>query len=156
MPPALDQLASLLEQDVCLVGIGNRLKGDDAVGPMLIDAVRDQVSFACIDAGVAVENHLEQIVSRGGGDVLFFDAMDFGGEPGEIRMFQPGETAGDLSTHALSLQLAADYVRARCGTDIWLVGIQPGDIGLEHDLSESVQQALDRLRATIVSALPDR
>jgi len=153
MPPAvLDQLASLLTRDVCLVGIGSRLKGDDAAGPMLIDAIRDEVSFVCIDAGVAVENHLERIVSQCGDSVLFFDAMDFGGSPGEIRLFSPGETAGDLSTHALSLEMAADYVSTRCGADTWLVGIQPEDIGLDHELSQPVRQALKQIGEVIRSA----
>ena len=58
-------LKSLLSNasKLCIVGIGNRMKGDDAAGPMLIDLLDGRTKATCIDAGVAPENYLEKIVA---------------------------------------------------------------------------------------------
>lgn len=138
-------LRPLLRGKVCVVGVGNRMRGDDAVGPMVIDAIGTGAVYPCIDAGVAPENHLEKIAASHPRTVLLIDAVDFQGEPGEIRVFRPGDSSGGLSTHALSLELAAQYLGNRCGADTWLVGIQPVQLTMEADLTPAVEEAVARL-----------
>lgn len=153
---ALAQLADLLTHDLCLVGVGNRLKGDDAAGPALVDSVRGEVGFPCIDAGTAVENHLERIVAAGADVVLIVDAMDFEGRPGEFRLFRPEDiAAGAVSTHALSLTLTADYLRGRCAATVRLLGIQPRTIALGEMISPPVRRGLQRIAAALVSPARD-
>ncbi len=147
-----DTLHPLLRGNVCLVGVGNRLRGDDAVGPVVIDALKGNCSFPCVDAGVAPENHLEKIVAHHPDTVLMIDAVDFQGEPGKIRVFRPGDSSGGLSTHALSLELAAQYLANRCGAETWLVGIQPAQVTMEAGLTPAVEEAAGRL-VTVLGSL---
>ena len=48
---------------------------------------------------MAPENYLEKIVKTQPETVLFIDAINFNGDPGEVRIFNPEEiAAGGLST----------------------------------------------------------
>jgi len=149
---------SLFGGKVCVVGVGNRMKGDDAAGPLAVDAMSELDGIACIDAGVAPENHLEQIVARSPDTVLIIDAVDFNAEPGELRIFPPDGLSGGLSTHALSLSLVADYLEQRCGASTWLIGIQPAQVTLGSPVTPAVQQTITRLvaylQATCLLILP--
>ena len=61
--PPEDPLARMCSRNICIVGVGNRTKGDDAAGPTLIDLLADSASRHCIDAGIAPENYLEKIAA---------------------------------------------------------------------------------------------
>jgi hydrogenase 3 maturation protease len=145
----INQLTSLLRRGACLVGVGNRLKGDDAAGPLLVDALEAFGAVVCLDAGMAPENHLERIVATGATVVVLVDAMDFGEAPGALQLLEAASLAGGLSTHALSLELVTDYLRARGVGEVWLLGIQPAHIGLDAELSSPVRCAIDEIAAAV-------
>jgi hydrogenase maturation protease len=68
-----------------VIGIGNRLRGDDALGPIVADALRERLS-------VPVREHTGESLSliaewSGAESVILVDAVRSGGEPGEIRRF---------------------------------------------------------------------
>ena len=149
-------LRPILRGSVCIVGVGNRLRVDAAVGPMVLDALRGNCTFPCIDAGVAPENYLEKIATHHPDTVLLVDAVDFRGEPGEIRVFRPDDSSGGLSTHALSLELAAQYLANRCGAETWLVGIQPAQVAMEADVTAEVKEAVRRLVEALGGAAQSR
>jgi len=147
-----EELASILKRTVCLVGVGNRMKGDDAFGPLLIDRLAGSIRFTCIDAGVAPENYLERIIRVGAGTVLFADAADFGGRPGELRIIEPRRLSGNaLSTHALSLGLAAEYLSKRGAGRILLLAVQPAAAGLGDPVSTPVAATLESLAKWFVA-----
>ena len=131
---------------LCVVGVGNRLRGDDAAGPELIDRLGGQGRLHCLDAGVAPENYLEKIVQIKPDTVLLVDAIDFGGAAGALR-FLPAEqvAGGGLSSHALSLQVACDYLRQRASVRIFILGIQPAQLKLNSPLSVAVSAAVAKL-----------
>jgi len=131
------------------------MKGDDAAGVRLIDLVTGQVQAECIDAGVAPENFLEKIVGLAPSTVLLVDATTFGGTPGEIRIFKPEEiSSGGLSTHALSLQMVSDYLKARVEAQVLLIGIQPEATRTsDGNLSPSVAYAVKELAKVMVDVL---
>ncbi|MBL7076556.1 MAG: hydrogenase maturation protease [Kiritimatiellae bacterium] len=145
----ISHLAALLQRDACLVGVGNRLKGDDAAGPLLVDALGSVPGVLCLDTGVAPENYLEQIVATGASIVVIVDAMDVGEAPGSVRLFEGASLTGGLSTHALSLELVTDYLRARGVAEVWLLGIQPEHIGLDAELSSPVRCAINEIAAAV-------
>ena len=122
----LDRLGEHLAGRVCLVGIGNRLAGDDGAGSAVAERLAGRVAARIIDAGIAPENHLEPIVRDEPDTIVLVDAVDFGGEPGSVRMLDPGAlSAGGLSTHATSLGMVHDYLRARSPARAVILGIQP-------------------------------
>ncbi len=143
------------------------MKGDDAVGCLVADALSDLEGVEVIDAGVAPENYIEPVVKLNPDRVLIVDACAFGGEPGEFRLFPRAEIdqlAGSMvSTHTLPLSITVAMLGQRISGEIHLLGIQPGGmakcewrsanpefgnresgcgIALESVLSEPVAQAL--------------
>lgn len=149
----IESLRRILKGRVCVLGVGNRIRGDDAVGSLLIDRVSPRSSFECVDAGCAPENHLERVVRYNPDTLLIVDAVDFDGRPGELRLFSHNDIGeGGLSTHALSLGMTCDYIRARgCLCQVHLLGIQPADTGLDQPLSPAVREALESLHGLLCS-----
>ena len=136
---------------VCILGVGNRMHGDDGVGSLLVDRISGRISVDCMDAGIAPENFLEKIVKLAPDTVLIVDAVDFGGRHGEIRIFNPQDiVCGGISTHALSLQMVCEYLKERIPVRVFLIGIQPQAIGLGQELSSIVAKALDSLAAILL------
>ncbi len=141
-----DKLRERLLGRVCVVGVGNRWRGDDGVGPSVIDARDGEAPGVWIDAGVAPENHLERIARPDPDTVLIVDAVDFGGSPGECRLIEPAALDNVvISTHAGSLSMISDYLRARCSARVDVIGIQPERIDPREGLSESVARSAEKL-----------
>lgn len=147
-------LADSLDGKVCVLGVGSRRHGDDAVGPLLVDALRERTHATLIDAGTVVENYLEAVARSRPDTVLIVDATDFGGTPGEARVLDPQAVhAGGLSTHASSLGVIAGYLQARTGARLVVLGVQPCNLDMDTKPSAAVTRALARLRDEILTAL---
>ena len=147
-----DGLRQNLKGKVCVVGIGNRLKGDDAAGPELIDRIAGRVHFHCLDAGVAPENYLEKIAGINPDTILLVDAMDFGGEAGACRLFATDQImGGGLSSHALSLRMTCDYLQQRILAHVFILGIQPAQVKMNQPLSAVVSAGIEKLAAELTA-----
>jgi hydrogenase 3 maturation protease len=153
-PDAIADLVGALAERVCVLGLGNRDRGDDAAGPRLIDLLRGRVPFPCWDAGPAPENFLEKVASERPDVVLLVDAADFGGIPGEIRVLDPDELAGTISTHCGSLGLVADYLRARTSARVCLVAVQAVSTRPGQAISPEVAGAVRVLAERLVASRP--
>lgn len=140
------ELAPRLLGKVCWIGIGNTQRGDDGVGPALIERLANQ-GWQTVDAGVAPENHLEKVVNTRPDTLLLVDAADWGGRPGAVQLLEPGDAAAlSLSTHALSLDLVAAYWAERLPqARIHLLAIQPGSLEWEPALSPAVADTVNQL-----------
>ena len=131
-----DDLAGFLLGPAVLVGIGNRLRGDDAFGPTLIDRLRGRVGWTLIDAGDVPENFVGKIVASGAPRALLLDTARWGGEPGEIGFFSPDAIPwGGVSTHGASLRLLCDLLQARGGCAAALLGAEPLSMEVSAPLS---------------------
>jgi len=131
---------------VVVLGVGNRFRRDDGVGSLLAEQLEGQTNVHVIDAGAVPENYLEMVARSRPDTILILDAVDFGGAPGDLRILEP-ELVGPsgVSTHALSLQITADFLRARTQAHLVVLAIQPADIGLGTELSETTDRTMDKL-----------
>jgi hydrogenase maturation protease len=151
----LADLRRILTGRVVIVGVGNRWRGDDGAGCALIDRAAERTSAVCLDAGVAPENFLEKAAAARPDTVLFVDAASFAGDAGEIRIFTPDQIApAGLSTHALSLKMAAEYLKVRTGARIYMAGIQAGTREPGETLSPPVEDAVAELSRALEEACP--
>jgi hydrogenase maturation protease len=140
------QLRDFIDGRVCLLGIGNRYWHDDGVGSLLAEALESCQGFDVIDAGFIPENHLETVARKNPKTILMADATDFGGKPGQVRLLYPDKVAySGLSTHAGSLRMLAEYLKARTQASIALLAIQPADTSAGEGLSEEVDLTLKSL-----------
>lgn len=141
----------LANKKVAIVGVGNRLRGDDGVGSVIAEqlqllGVRDEErgtenvapNATVIDAETVPENYLGLLLDLKPDVVLFVDAVDFGGRAGEWVLL-PLSVLGDKvpSTHTVSLKLLGQILETN-GVESWLLAIQPGQIGFGAPMSEAV------------------
>jgi len=153
---AAEQLREYLQGKALIMGIGNPLRGDDGAGPRLIESLRESGSKSLlIDAGSAPERHLGEVKAAAPECVLLVDAVDFGGNPGEVRLFSR-EELGDwrpLSTHRLPLRLVMEYLEEETKARVLLLGIQPHLESFGQCLSVPVRQTVEAL-AVLLKMLP--
>ncbi len=149
------QLNKLRGSKTLIVGIGNLLKGDDAVGPLVCRQLTGKTCAELIDAGTVPENYIQPIIEKAPQNLLIIDAIDFGAPPGTIRVFKP-EQLGSLviSTHTLSPRLFVDMVRRNIKVDVYFVGVQPAQTQLGQSLSDEVNEAVQQLTHTLAEIFP--
>jgi len=146
-----------IEEFLCpgmvVVGIGNRLRGDDGFGPFLVDDLRGRVGWPLVDAGETPENHIGRIVSLSPERVLLLDAVAWGARPGEIGFFPSEAIPFDgVCTHSMSLRLFADMLTARADCRVGLLGIQPKGLELGRPLSAEVGSGVREVAACLAEA----
>lgn len=145
-------LKAFLGPCAVLVGIGNRLRGDDAFGPILVDLLQGKVHWPVLDVGETPENYIGSILSLEPKQVLLLDAAKWGAPPGKIGFFPSGEILwGSISTHAASLRLFAEVLGDRGGCVAALLAAQPGSTEMGAPLSTEVKQSVNAIAACVES-----
>ena len=141
-----------------IVGIGNVLKGDDASGPLVCEKLRQaNVSAHVIDASTVPENYIRTIIRKKPQNLLLIDAIDFGGESGEIRVFKPEQLSSlVISTHTLSPRIFIDMIRKSIELDVYCIGIQPAQTQLGTPVSEQVSKAIQQLCRILTEIFPPK
>jgi hydrogenase 3 maturation protease len=151
----LRQLNKLRNSATLIVGIGNVLKGDDGVGPLVCEQLTGKIRAELIDAGTVPENYIQPIIKKAPRNLLVIDAIDFGAPAGTIRIFEPEQlNSHAFSTHALSPRLFVDMVYQSIKVDIYFIGIQPAQTQLGESVSPQASQAVQQLSQTLVELFP--
>ncbi|AFC99068.1 hydrogenase maturation protease [Methanocella conradii HZ254] len=147
------RLHGVRPESVVLVGVGNRLRGDDAIGPAIIDMLKGHVPHA-LDVGEAPENYTSMIKRLKPSVIIFLDALDFGGMPGSVTLVESEEIQRyGASTHGLSLEVAMDYLRLETGAVVFLIGVQPERVGEGEGLSPSLVKPINDLARALIEAI---
>ena len=137
-----------------VVGVGNVMKGDDGAGPELVaELLRRGFPLPCVDATEVPENYAGWVPKQGLEAVVFVDAVDFGGEPGECRVI-PFEhlMISASNTHRMSLHYTVMYLRDEWEGDAILVGVQPERLTLGEGLSDKVSAGVSALADVLLDA----
>jgi hydrogenase 3 maturation protease len=147
----LAALGKLRGSKTVIVGIGNTLKGDDAVGPLICEQLRDVgLSAELIDAGTVPENYIGKIIRKAPQNLVIIDAVDFAAPAGTISLFETEQLSSlAFSTHAPSPRLFVDMIKNEIEMEVYFIGVQPEHVGLGQPLSSRVSQALKRLKAVL-------
>src|SRR4030042_1417980 len=151
-----EHLNKLHGSKTVIVGIGNTLKGDDGVGPLICQQLRHaKVCAELIDAGTVPENYIQQSIKKTPQNLLIIDAIDFQAPPGTIEIFKPEQLNSTVvSTHTLSPRLFAEMVSRNIRVDVYFVGIQPAHTRLGDSMSPQVCQAAQQLVQTLIDVFP--
>ena len=136
-----------------VIGVGNVLRGDDGAGPALVAALRNRFGLPLVDASEVPENYGGWIVREKLESVVFVDAVDFGGQPGEFRIIPIDRLlVSASSTHRLSLHYLIRYLEDEWDGEAILVGMQPKGLQLGEGLSAEVQAAVTSLAEALRGA----
>ncbi len=152
----LEQLDKLRGSSTVIVGIGNTLKGDDAVGPLVCEQLEQaEISAYIIDAGTVPENYIQPIINKAPRNLLLIDAIDFNASPGTIKIFKSEQLNSIvISTHTLSPHLFIDMILQSIKPEVYCIGIQPAQTQLGQPVSSLVSQAIKLLCGILIEIFP--
>lgn len=157
------------EAVVLVLGVGNAMKGDDGVGPLLVhrlvekgaavgtpDELRDgRPRIVALDCGTTPENYTSVIRRLKPKMLLIVDAAEMELEAGACRIISRDRVSSlGLSTHSMPLTLFMSYVDDLV-EHIVLVGVQPHSMALGVAISPEVASAADDLAECIVRGSVD-
>lgn len=140
-------------RDVLVLGLGNPLRGDDGIGPRVIEALEKRGlpdSVETLDAGTGGLDLLRVIEEQD--RVVIVDAADVGKQPGQFVRFTPdqvllSEATERFSFHHAGLAEVFSLTRAlgRPLPPVVIFGVQPEDVGWRQGLSPAVEAGLPAL-----------
>ena len=142
-----------------VLGIGNRLGGDDAAGTGVVDILNQRrhraktllpAEIMAIDAGTAPESYTSVIRQHRPDLLILVDAADMGLPPGALRTIMPEKISVlSFSTHHMPLSLFISYVKEFCGK-VLLVGVQPERTETGRRISKAVRKSVKKLAEAIL------
>lgn len=135
-----------------VIGVGNRDRGDDAIGPVVVDVVRERFDdryATCVVEGdlsdLSLSWHQDQ-------DVVIVDAMVSGRPAGDVWEFDALEEqlridSGLLSSHGVGLAEAIELARIldRLPRSLTIIAIEATTFGQFDELTPEVAGAADRV-----------
>lgn len=130
-----------------ILGIGNTLRGDDGLGPKVIDWLSEQdlpPDVALVDGGTSGLAIVSQMMGQR--RAIIVDAADLHGAPGEWRRFSPdsvnlkgNDTTFSLHFAGLTEALTLAATLKVLPEEVIIYGVQPACIDWMSELSAEVQ-----------------
>jgi hydrogenase maturation protease len=135
-----------------VIGVGNPLRGDDGIGVLLMEELTrkkiEGVEF--IDGGTGGINLIHDLAKFD--LVVILDAVDFGGECGETRIFSVDDVLRDTEkirfcTHENDLfnVIKISKKLGEAPDEIFIFGVQPKDFSPKMEISQELRQSMDRI-----------
>ena len=129
-----------------IITVGNHFRADDGVGPYIASGLMPSAKLLVIDAGSTPENVIDQAAKLSPERIIFIDAADFGGMPGELRIIDHEHIPeASLSTHSVPLPVISRILYEDTKAKIYFIGIQPKSVEHKEGLSAEVKLAADAL-----------
>jgi len=151
-----DAIAST-DGPTALVGIGNILRGDDAVGLKIASKLRSNLGPAPAkgirihQAADAPEMLLSKLAASGT-RIIIFDAVDASADPGKIVCAKLGDTKyGFFATHNIPLKIVPGLAERL--NDVLVVGVQPESLEVGEGLSDVVKRSAGRVVEAVTRAV---
>jgi len=142
------EIKTRLTGRVAIIGLGNIIRGDDGLGPKLIELLKEKkIKAALFDCGTAPENYIFPILSTSCETIVLIDAASMDSEPGSIKIFDLDKiTNVSFSTHSPSPRLFTDLLQTgRDNLNIFIISVQPKTTVLGGHMSKEVLKGLDVL-----------
>ena len=146
---------------ILVLGIGNSLMNDDALGVTAIEQLKERYHFPAgvtvVDGGTLGLDLLPML--EGVRKLLVIDAIDMGAPPGALFRLQgeevPRAFASKLSVHQMGVQdlLAVAELQGHVPEELVVWGVQPGSIEMEMRLTPAVAAALAPLLDGVIGEL---
>ena len=152
----LSALKNRLKGKIVIVGIGNSLRGDDGAGPELIQRLKkfqlptSNSQLSLIDTGSVPENFLQKIVGERPDVILLVDTINLERPAGTVEIIRAENLKEEsFSTHNASLKLTIEYLKKETEAEVFLLGIQPKNIGFGKRISPEVEESVKKIAKEI-------
>jgi len=150
---ALHRLEETANRKTAFIGLGNRDRGDDAVGLRFAEDLRRLNPNRIFSEEQGLEEVVLDILMRKDvHSVIFVDTCDFGAEPGEIAFLQSDDIGDEISTHKVPLAMLMALIQKE-GKKAYFVGIQPESLDFGKDISEIASASLKRIEEAVEKKL---
>lgn len=149
------------QKTVLVLGIGNLVMSDDAVGVMVAQRLQQEYRFAdnveILDGGTLGLDLLPKLENIT--NLIMIDAVETGLKAGTcVRLCGqelPIALQTKVSPHQMGLKdlLAVSELMGHVPKEMVLIGVQPGSIEMEVGLTEDVAVQLDTLVSNVLAEL---
>ncbi|NYB51358.1 MAG: hydrogenase maturation peptidase HycI [Methanobacteriaceae archaeon] len=133
-----------------ILGIGNDMRGDDALGSVLAQKMShlfaDKKNLIVFDCKTVPENFTGAIKKEKPSHIILLDAVEMNKPPGHIRLVEKEEIDNySISTHAMPLSFFIKYLESTSPSEIFLLGIQPKKMNLIGEISREVEKSMNHV-----------
>jgi hydrogenase 3 maturation protease len=144
-----EALQSFHDKKTAIIGIGNTMRLDDAIGVFIVEKLGEMAKqltgdtrLLILNGGITPEDCLPDILETKPQAVLLIDACDFGLIPGTIVILNEAHLPERFSsTHSLSPKVVGGMIKKFTGSAVSYMGIQAAQTGFGEGLSLSVQSS---------------
>jgi hydrogenase 3 maturation protease len=144
---------------VVVVGVGNTMRRDDAVGVEVVKLLRGRVSpkVMLVEAETMPEDYLDEIVDFRPSHVLIVDSGLIGKKPGDTKLLPPSEAMKTpaVSSHVLPLQVFCAYIEKTVRAKVLLLAIQPKSTDMEEGLTKEIAETAEEIADFLAKILPE-
>ena len=141
---------------VAVIGIGNVLMSDDGAGVRVLELLHgrlpENVTFIELaTGGMTLLHELEGLEVA-----IICDAVDFGGQPGEVRVFRPDEVESiktlGYSLHDIDILKVLELAKrmGQLPEKVFIAAIQPVNLSFSETLSPEIEASLPELASRIL------
>ena len=133
--------------------VGNDLRGDDGIGPVIYNKLQNQIGnhILLYNVGGSLENFLSVISKENATHCLIIDAVDFGDDEitaGSVGFFKPSDLEDKqvtFSTHFIPMKVFVEYMKTNSRVIIRILGVQPKNLDFGSEMSFEVLEAVDKV-----------
>jgi hydrogenase maturation protease len=140
-----------------VIGIGNTLRGDDGIGPVIISELKKENypdSIRLLDIGSDTFSIIEHLTFEQ--PVLIIDCAQMGKEPGEIIKIELKEENLSILDKAISLHgfgFSEVYrIAKKLNNNVYctIIGVQPKSLEFNTDLSKEVRNKIPSIKKMVI------
>lgn len=141
--------------------VGNELRGDDALGPVIYNKLQGQLGNKILMYKVesSLENYFSILSKRKATHCLIIDTVNFGDnriQAGTVGFFCPSDLERkqvSFSTHFIPMKVIIEYMKEKSGTKIRILGVQPKNLNFDSEMSKSVVNAVEKIVNLLIPLL---
>jgi hydrogenase maturation protease len=139
---SLRQILDRQYRSILFAGVGNVLKKDDGVGVYVAERIKSGSWLSSLAVEMGIENYIGKINTLAPDILIIIDACDFGKDPGFLRLAKSSEFMEvTTTTHNISLRKLSELFVM----PVYILGIQPADIGFGEGMCKEVTEAANRI-----------
>lgn len=146
----------LLKDKTCLVGMGNYMRHDDAVGLYILDGIKckaEKYGLEIFSVEDIIESYVFDIASGNSSNVLLIDAVESDHEPGSIVFGLLDELKNEfitVSSHKPDLAIV-DKIFRLYNKQTYLIGITVENIEYGYGISEKSTMSADFIKNILLN-----
>mgnify|MGYP000412650971 CR=1 FL=1 len=140
-------------EKIAILGLGNRLRGDDAAGLLVCEYIKGKVRADIFLAETAPESYALKLLDGGYSHVIIVDTAISNYPPGTIFIVDKNRLLEiTITTHSIPITLLVEILEAH-NINVLIVGISPKYTPLSENISPPVRQAIEKLSKMLLDIL---